>query len=316
MPRGDRRSTRPTKSCSPASGGATATRSETSTSATRARCSGSRCAGSATAAAPRTRCRRRSRRSGARRRRYQPRARTGRAVAVRRRAQRDRRPRPRAARAAGRAARRAADEAGPPERAEQAGSPGACTARSRTLPGARARACSSSPTGAGCRRARSPSWLEIPLGTVKTRTRSGARPSGGRAGRGAEVTNDPDFHELVGDDGDAGGARRGSGARTTCWSRPARRPSSRPRSRTRPTSKPRRSLELQAPPAGDAARRRHRRRRRGRVRDRLRRRRPTTTAFSAQFVGARCTASARLGAAHASIKVGDHDSGGQLAAAR
>ena len=37
------------------------------------------------------------------------------------------------------------------------------------------RACSSSPTGAACRRARSRTSSAIPLGTVKTRTRSGLR---------------------------------------------------------------------------------------------------------------------------------------------
>ena len=70
------------------------------------------------------------------------------------------RPRASARRRAGRAAR------------SPATSPGACTARSRTCPSTSAR-CSSSPTGAGSRRARSREFLDIPLGTVKTRTRSG-----------------------------------------------------------------------------------------------------------------------------------------------
>ena len=133
------------------------------------RCSGSRCAGSATATAPRRRCRRRSPRSGARR------AATGRSAgpgapwlyAVARNAIVDRfRGRGEPVAEVPDARRRTPGPTRPPR---PTGSPGASTARSRSCRRTSGR-CSSSRTGAGSPRARSPRFLDIPLGTVKTRT--------------------------------------------------------------------------------------------------------------------------------------------------
>ena len=97
-------------------------------------------------------------------------------VAVHRRAQRDRgRPAPDARPDGGRPARdrRRATRARPtPPR--PSGCRGASTGRSRRCPSTSARS-SSSRTGAASRRARSPEYLGLPLGTVKTRTRAALR---------------------------------------------------------------------------------------------------------------------------------------------
>jgi hypothetical protein len=131
-------------------------RSATCTSATLAPCSASRSA----ARRPRPRRGRVQEAfasSGAPPARYKPRPRPGRAVALRGRAERDRRPRPRPHRAAGRAGRLAVGRGRPPERAEQSWVAYRVHRAMEDLP--ESERCSSSRTGAACRRARSrTSW--------------------------------------------------------------------------------------------------------------------------------------------------------------
>ena len=166
-----RRRARRTPICSFASRSATARPSSCSTAGTSARSSGSQCAACATASARRTRCRRRSPRSGA------PRGATGRSAARRRPGctpSRGTRSSTGCAPAPNRRAR--CRRWSRPSRALPTGrrrrsSPGASTARSRSCRRRSAR-CSSSRTGARCPRARLRTTSNIPLGTVKTRTRS------------------------------------------------------------------------------------------------------------------------------------------------
>ena len=104
-----------------------------------------------------------------------PRARPRRAVAVRRRAERDRRPRPRARRAAGRAARRRSrDEPGPAEHAEQSWLAWRVHRAIEELP-EHEREVLELAYWSGLSQSEIAEFLDIPLGTVKTRTRCGLR---------------------------------------------------------------------------------------------------------------------------------------------
>ena len=172
------------------------TRSRSSTGASRARYSPWPCGSSATTAAQRRRRRKPSLRSGARRE-ATPGARLGLGLALRGRAPRDHRPRPAAARAGRRGSRRRAPRPAPTSRRKAPGSRGASTARSNSSPSVSAW-CWSSPTGA-VSQTEIASYLDVPLGTVKTRTRTGlARLAGAR--RGTSVREPPDLNELVGDE--------------------------------------------------------------------------------------------------------------------
>src|SRR5262249_40404017 len=122
------------------------------------------------------------------------------AVALRSGAEQHLRPRPREARAAGGGARRAVDGGGPrrasgaelglvprPQRSAAAAGPGARADRAGLL--------GRSVAERNCNSGGDPTRYGEDENTKR------ARPPGGRAGTGAEVTNEPDFRELVGDEG-------------------------------------------------------------------------------------------------------------------
>ena len=155
---------------------ATTTPSATSTGATLGRCSGSRCGGSATAAAPRTPCRRRSHRSGASARSYRPErgpvapwlyAVARNAIADRGRARIEPPAEPTDA---------PSDEPGPAERAEQSWVAWRVHRALEELARERASVLELA-YWSGLSQSEIADFLGIPLGTVKTRTRSGLRGS-------------------------------------------------------------------------------------------------------------------------------------------
>ena len=241
---------------------------------------------------------------------YRARARARRAVALRRRAQRDRRPWPRARRTAGRARptplRRAR-----PARARRAarGWPGACTSRSRRCPRPSAR-CSSSRTGAGCRRARSPSCWR-PARHRQDENAQRAATAGRGAWRGAEMTRTARFpraRRRRGHARGAGGLRRAHDLLVAAGPPPELSPRLPKRSgrRTRAPSLLRTAADQFAFGLATAV-----------AAAAFGRRLPGRRPAHDRVLGAAARRDARrrpLAAAHASLAVGDHDVGGQLPA--
>ena len=166
----------------------------------------------------------------------QARARAGRAVALRGRAQRDRRPR--RAPAASRRSRpptSASDEPGPAERAEAAGSSWRVHRALEELP-EREREVLELAYWSGLSQSEIAEFLDIPLGTVKTRTRSALARLAGRAG-GEELVSGA---RLPTTSSAATCPRRSASAcaaSTTCSCRRARRPSCRPALESRPVGR-------------------------------------------------------------------------------
>ena len=199
------------------------------------------------------------------------------------------------------------DAAGP-GRAGRAvlGRPGACTARSRSCPRPSA-ACSSWRTGAGSRRARS-------------RTSSASRSAPSRRGRGAgsarlaeeleggaRVTTPPDFFDLVGDEGtpeELERLRRAHDLLVAAGPPPELSPAS--------SDAPQVGETRAAASSAAAGRRRSWRSLRcWRSRRSSSAMRSRTSARASRPRGRfRCTASARLAAAHADLAIGSRDVGG------
>ena len=165
-----------------------------------------------------------------------PRARRGDLVDLHRRPQRDHRRPPPHARADGRRRRPsvAAPGPGPDDAAEAEWVAWRVHRALETLP-EQERTLIELAYWSGLSQSEIADYVNLPLGTVKTRTRSALRrladELGGRARRGARMS---DVREIVGDDARARRSSRGSSGCTTCSSRSGRRPSSPPRSRARP----------------------------------------------------------------------------------
>ncbi len=195
------------------------------------------------------------------------------------------------------------NEPGPMRRPSSPGSPGASIARSRPCPTPSGR-CSSSRTGAVSRKAKFAAELGIPPGHREDPTRSGLAGSQ-TSSKGSWDEHASRFPRPGRRRGHAGGAGEAPARTRRCWSPPAQPPELSPRiADAAEDVRARRAVGnagFPGPPSGSP------RPSPQHVRRRLTSSETTALPSSSEAARSRCTASAGLRRAHASLAVGDHE---------